>query len=580
MSTKITLPRPEDVENFPTNPKAVIVHANSFIRVIERNYFWDKEKQRGCEKRTYLGYIVDNRFYSNEEYKELFDRHGKRRLVRSSSESAPETIGALETKIAAEFPIYMAVAKETGLKDDLVSVWGTEKAKAILSVAFHWLHTSSNAAYLYESWSENKLLPYSQDIPSKKMSQFFSELSTTSGWRKSFFNARLARLPDSEMLSFDATEIATEAAEISYAQLGIGKEGNYQHQLGLILLVGQDSHMPVLFRILPGNITDVSTVPDMLFRFDEITDKRRVFAAVLDRGYFSLKNYALFCDTKSRVIVAAKNSEWVTEAMEEAISELWSNKARIEGENCWGWTVEVEPEFEDKNKRKLWVHVYRSERKSNLEYEAFYNNLESFQNKWINWKPSKDKDGKKEEACTLLKSPLLKFFKKNGAQPGKDPLVQDNDAIDQYTRYFGMFCNVSTMPCSAKEAMSIYKTRDIIEKTFKGGKSNFDMDVVRAHTDETMEGRFIVAFSAMTILSRLQVLMKKKTVQEGKSSTKELPSLADEMTFNELKNRLSTPRVIYDGNGTCRWLEVTKKQHSIAARLGFPEAYKELPSWD
>ena len=39
-----------------------------------------------------------------------------------------------------------------------------------------------------------------------------------------------------------------------------------------------------IFRILPGNISDVTTVPDMLFRFDEITDSKRVFAAVMDRG--------------------------------------------------------------------------------------------------------------------------------------------------------------------------------------------------------------------------------------------------------------------------------------------------------
>ena len=135
------------------------------------------------------------------------------------------------------------------------------------------------------------------------MSEFFASLTEVSGWRKDFFNARISRLPDKEMLSFDATEIAAEAAEISYAQYGMGKEGGYQRQLGLILLVGHESHMPVLFRVLPGNITDVTTVQDMLFRFDEITDSRRVFGAVVDRGYFSLANLARFVDAGSRVLL-------------------------------------------------------------------------------------------------------------------------------------------------------------------------------------------------------------------------------------------------------------------------------------
>lgn len=180
------------------------------------------------------------------------------------------------------------------------------------------------------------------------MSEFFASLTEVSGWRKDFFNARISRLPDKEMLSFDATEIAAEAAEISYAQYGMGKEGGYQRQLGLILLVGHESHMPVLFRVLPGNITDVTTVQDMLFRFDEITDSRRVFGAVVDRGYFSLANLARFVDAGSRVIVAAKtDSIWIQDAIETAMEHLWSNAARIPGEHCWGWTVPVHPGFED-----------------------------------------------------------------------------------------------------------------------------------------------------------------------------------------------------------------------------------------
>ena len=51
------------------------------------------------------------------------------------------------------------------------------------------------------------------------------------------------------------------------------------------------------------------------------------------------------------------------------------------------------------------------------------------------------------------------------------------------------------------------------------------------------------------------------------------------MTFNELKNRLATPRVIFDRNGVGHWLEVTKRQHGIAARLGFPDLYTMIPDW-
>ena len=50
MPTKSSLPDPQNVADYPDNPKAVMVSARGVIRVVERLYYWDKEKHRGCEK--------------------------------------------------------------------------------------------------------------------------------------------------------------------------------------------------------------------------------------------------------------------------------------------------------------------------------------------------------------------------------------------------------------------------------------------------------------------------------------------------------------------------------------------------
>lgn len=256
-------------------------------RVVERQYYWDKEKGRGLEKRKYIGYVVAGVYYSNEQYRRKFMRTGKKRVVaQAAPEESPVTgvVPALETRQAAEFPLYYAVARDTGLIEDLMSVWGEHRAQIMLSVSFHWMHTGHNAAYLYESWSPGKLLPYSENLSSKELSGFFDDLVQKPGGRKDFFQARVNRLPENEVLSFDASAIASEAEDLSYVRFGKGQGGAYQSQIGLIVLLGHRTQMPVLFRILPGNISDVTTVPDMLFRFDEITDSKRVFAAVMDRG--------------------------------------------------------------------------------------------------------------------------------------------------------------------------------------------------------------------------------------------------------------------------------------------------------
>ena len=42
MSAKTTLPNPENVKNYPDDPKVIMVSARGVIRVVIRRYFWDK----------------------------------------------------------------------------------------------------------------------------------------------------------------------------------------------------------------------------------------------------------------------------------------------------------------------------------------------------------------------------------------------------------------------------------------------------------------------------------------------------------------------------------------------------------
>ena len=586
MSTVIkVVPKAIDVKNFPHDKKAKIIYdrVNNVLRVVVRHYYWDSEAERGKEKREYIGYVVDNVYYATDEYRKHFKRNGKPRLVPKATDKVQTTTkefeySSLSSSLAAELPIYHAIAGKIGLVADLTACFGKKCADMALSIAYHWLHTASNAAYLYQSWAPGKLLPSTVIPCSREMSEFFEALSMQPGWRKDFFGARVARLPEDEILAFDATEVATEAANISYAQFGLGKEGGYQKQVGMILLVGHRSGMPVLFRLLPGQITDVSTVQDMLFRFDEITDKKRVFAAVLDRGYFSLENLGRFINAKSNVIVAAKtDSKWIKDAIEEVLPRMWQHSSRIPRQECWGSTVAKELKFPDGNIHKVWVHVYRSDAKSHTENTAFYRVLDAFENDWANWR---QEEHKKDTVCPLLSSPLLKYFKKPKGEPGKCRLETDCSTIDAATQYFGFFCNVSTMKCTAADALDIYQTRDVIEKTFKGGKTDIEIDVARAHKDNTLEGRFLIGFVAMSILCELRRLMRQPTKLEmKKGGPKEFQPLANEMTVNELKNRLSSIRLLYNGSGQKRWLEVTAKQHEIAQRLGFPGLYETIPDW-
>ena len=69
------------------------------------------------------------------------------------------------------------------------------------------------------------------------------------------------------------------------------------------------------------------------------------------------------------------------------------------------------------------------------------------------------------------------------------------------------------------------------------------------------------------------------THSPGKGKSKELPLLITHMSFNSMKDYLSSSTILFDGKGNKRWCEIPKKQHTIAESLGFPDLYKVVPSW-
>ena len=586
------VPDPSNVVGFPLSEKKAKIIRDPYgnFRVVVRRYYWDSVDQRGKEKREYLGYVVDNVYYATEDYRRLFHRDGTKRCAAKKSLSAKAKdknvttdladsstqafLSSLSTILVAEFPVYYAIAKKTGLLEDLAQTWGADNANKILAIAFHWMHTSSNSAYLFKSWVGGKQLPYWESMESKEMTEFFRELAEQPDWRKTFFNARIARLPEDEVLSYDSTRVATEAVANPYAQCGKGKEGGYQKQVGLALLLGHKTGMPVFFRMFPGQIADVSTVADMLLRFDEINDKKKIFAAVMDRGYFSLENFAKFVDSKSKVIVAATmDVKWIREAIEKVITSLWERSSHIRGD-VFGVTVPVKPKFDDGVERELWVHVFRSDSKSSIETQAFLTDLEDFESQWKNWD-----DDAHTGVCSFLKSRKLAYYREPAGLPGQSMLERDNEKINEAIRYFGFFCDVTTMPAKAREVYDNYCARDLIEKAFRSGKSDVEMDVARAHSDLSLEGRFLISFVALTILTDFHRRMNQKTTRIVKGKAVVDRPLGDEMTLKEIRNYLGSIRLINDGRGNRIWQEVTVKQHNIARRLGFPDLYRELPDW-
>ena len=127
-----------------------------------------------------------------------------------------------------------------------------------------------------------------------------------------------------------------------------------------------------------------------------------------------------------------------------------------------------------------------------------------------------------------------------------------------------------------RSSLDTYGQRDCVEKCFMAGKTDLNMDVLRAHSRQMMNGRFIVSFAALTLLSEIRRRMaapESVVVKDGRKK-----SLADEYTRTSLMSHIASVKVICDGD-ECRFAEVTKRQHEIATRMDCPDLYAVVPSF-
>lgn len=108
---------------------------------------------------------------------------------------------------------------------------------------------------------------------------------------------------ETEYLAYDTTSISSYSKQVKY---GLNKEHDLLPQINLALVFGEESKLPVYYRKLPGNITDVKTVQNLLKNFDFLQmDKVQL---VMDRGFYSEANVNELFKKHYKFIMGIKTS--------------------------------------------------------------------------------------------------------------------------------------------------------------------------------------------------------------------------------------------------------------------------------
>ena len=95
-----------------------------------------------------------------------------------------------------------------------------------------------------------------------------------------------------------------------------------------------------------------------------------------------------------------------------------------------------------------------------------------------------------------------KYFFINRSKDGKLGFKKNFDAIDEALKMCGFFLIAETdFKKTSAEILNIYRTRDVVEKSFDNLKNELDFKRTHCQTSETLNGKIFVSFIALIVKS-------------------------------------------------------------------------------
>ncbi len=344
-----------------------------------------------------------------------------------------------------------------------------EKHPEILPLMIYRLCTQS-AMYHCEEWMSGNVLGVlykNMSLSSQRISDCFKILGDESRQKKFFLDyIKLTGNTDRSVI-IDATSLPNHIHN-DFNAWG-RSDGKIEKQFRFLCVVDQQTKIPLFYRFLPGNITDVTTLERTIMELKEIGVKNSFI--LIDAGYYSESNIkGLF----------EKSIEFLTRLPSGRIlyQDLIRSHARdVEKLEC-AYTFGKRGYFA----KQVDINLYG--------YQAYaYLIL--------------DPERKAKETKELL-------YDYCESKTNRDSLSDELAFLSS-----GMMILVSSRKIAVDEILSSYYLRQSIEQIFGFSKSDLSLLPIRNHNDETVRGYLFFQFLLLIFYIKVRELfLKKYTVEQ------------------------------------------------------------------
>ena len=450
---------------------------------------------------------------------------------------APLTTGVCSSGM---YMAFRGVSDKLGLTR-ILRQYFPENWEMMLTAAQYML-SEGNVMYYLRDYAESHKTSSSTGVDDARISRMFSEL------RKEdmllFFREWMKIKKSKEYVSYDVTSISSYGKKMKELEWGYNRDKEKLPQINMGMYYGEESGLPLYYRIYPGSISDKSHLKHMVSDQSFIGNKKTRF--VMDRGFYSAENLQYLVSEGCRFVIALPGSlKYCGELIRKHREEIIGHSQYHLGKGLpYGKAYEIT----DLGFR-MRVHLYYSPEKAVMESESLYELLERQENELSQMEEPPDR-----------KLHFDKYFYINRSKDGKLGYIRNHKAIDEQLARCGFFLIGETdFTKTTAEILELYRRRDVVEKSFDDLKNELDMKRLRCHGSETAEGKLFVAFIGLIIRSYMMNKLSSMLRQNGYPFRKILIELDKISCFSVTPN--AKP---------CLTNPMTKLQKSIFELLEIP----------
>ncbi|HKM21756.1 MAG TPA: transposase [Lachnospiraceae bacterium] len=515
----------------PENTGRITVNRRGDTTYIE--YTYDRkyvpEKKYNVPKRTTIGKLSKTdptMMQPNQNFVKFFPDIALQEEQNHSNRSSCLRIGG--------FLIIRKIMEEYKLPEILSNYWDDRGVGLFLDLAAYSIICENNAGQYYPEYAYNHPLLtegmkiYSDSTVSRLLA------SITEDDKVGFLNNWNASRNHREQIyiSYDSTNKNCQAGDIEMVEYGHPKDDKGLPIFNYSVAYDINNKEPLFYESYPGSIVDVSQLQYMLEKATGYGYKKIGF--ILDRGYFSKKNIQYMDSCNYDFVIMVKGmASFVENLILENKGSFEKKRSYVISEyEAYGKTVQGKLYADDEKDR--YFHIYHKISKESAESGC----LESKIKKMTEF--LKRQEGKVATFSDVYHHYFDLFMNKKEDGTTKFLYAKEkSDVIERELSLCGYFVIVTSKKMTACEALSLYKSRDVSEKLFRGDKSYLGNRSLRVHTNESADAKIFIEFVAMIVRCKIYTRLKSFMAEMAKKPNyMTVPAALKELEKIEMVRRL------------------------------------------